>query len=403
MFYEFPQNKRYMINKDLVVKLDGKVIETIDDKISLEIYSEEKEVSLIWLYGISLWNIIPLPDYEDSIYQLDFKPISLESHGVKEDLIPVFKEPIVIKGKYRLIPHIPIYAISEIGEILDIVNDELVKCSVRSQYLVISHPYNGRVYNIHRLVALTWIPNDDFIAKPIVNHKDTNKFNNNKNNLEWNSFGDNARHAVESGLSPQAESYIMLDLKTDKEKVFYSVTTLSRYLGMNTIPHLSARIARHSQYMLKKRYIIKSTENKGPWLKDVDSNNNLQTKNASTAGVIEAKNLETGEIISGTVTNISILLKINRDTLDGLRRKYKQHNDYGYVFRDPGYMEWDNIKVVDHKLKPKQIVAIHVGTKEETAFKSLREASRFIACDKKNITRRLNTGREYKSYIFKTQ
>jgi hypothetical protein len=41
----------------------------------------------------------------------------------------------------------------------------------------------NRYFFIHRLVALTFIPNPDNL--PQVNHKDENKLNNNINNLEW--------------------------------------------------------------------------------------------------------------------------------------------------------------------------------------------------------------------------
>lgn len=401
MFYKFPQNKRYMINKDLVVKLDGKILKLDSDKITLKIYDEEKEVDLLWMYGMSLWQIIPASRCKYCIFHLEFKPINLISHKVNEDLIPVFTKPILIKNKYRVVPTIPIYAISETGEVLNLIDNTIVHPNIRTGYLVVSNPKGSKVYTIHRMTALAWIENDDFIAKPLVNHIDGNKFNCNKNNLEWGSFSDNARHMVETGLSSQAESYDVLDIVTNEERTFHSVTTLSKYLGLNTIPHLSSRIAKHAQYVIMKRYIIKSTENDSPWLKDIDVNNYHTSRNAMNAGVIEAKKIKTGKVISGTVSEISNHLCINRSTLDGLRRKYKQHDNYGYIFRDPSYMEWEDITIIKHKYKPKKIKATHVETKEEVVFDSLREAARFIACDKKNISRRLNNGKEYKSYTFK--
>lgn len=53
-------------------------------------------------------------------------------------------------------------------------------------------------FKIHRLVAMAFIPNPD--NKPCVNHKDGNKANNIKSNLEWVTYGENSIHAVDSGL-----------------------------------------------------------------------------------------------------------------------------------------------------------------------------------------------------------
>lgn len=51
---------------------------------------------------------------------------------------------------------------------------------------------------IHRLVAITFIPNP--YGLPQVNHIDGNKSNNRSNNLEWCSVSTNNKHAAITGL-----------------------------------------------------------------------------------------------------------------------------------------------------------------------------------------------------------
>lgn len=54
-------------------------------------------------------------------------------------------------------------------------------------------------YKIHRLVAITFIPNID--NKPEVNHIDGNKENNCISNLEWTTSSENMQHAFKMGLA----------------------------------------------------------------------------------------------------------------------------------------------------------------------------------------------------------
>jgi hypothetical protein len=73
-----------------------------------------------------------------------------------------------------------------------------LKPKINNGYPTVNLSKNGTVktIRIHRLVALTFIPNPDNL--PIINHKDENKQNNNVNNLEWctyeynNNYGNNA-------------------------------------------------------------------------------------------------------------------------------------------------------------------------------------------------------------------
>lgn len=69
----------------------------------------------------------------------------------------------------------------------------------RAQYTVGLRKNKKRImYLVHRLIALTYIPNPE--NKPQINHKDGNPLNNNVDNLEWVTQQENMTHAVENGL-----------------------------------------------------------------------------------------------------------------------------------------------------------------------------------------------------------
>lgn len=64
---------------------------------------------------------------------------------------------------------------------------------VDGKYKYVSH-------NVHRLVAMEFVPNPDPKKFTVVNHKDGNKLNNHKDNLEWITLSENTKHALEEGL-----------------------------------------------------------------------------------------------------------------------------------------------------------------------------------------------------------
>ena len=56
----------------------------------------------------------------------------------------------------------------------------------------------GKKYSVHRLLALSFIPNPE--GKPQVNHRDGDKLNNCLSNLEWVTQSENQIHAYAMGL-----------------------------------------------------------------------------------------------------------------------------------------------------------------------------------------------------------
>ncbi len=79
-------------------------------------------------------------------------------------------------------------------------------------YLKVS--LNKKKYNksftIHRLVAITFLDKSDNNEKLIVNHKDSNKTNNNVNNLEWITYSENTIHYINSEYYKQGGRPILI-------------------------------------------------------------------------------------------------------------------------------------------------------------------------------------------------
>ena len=97
-------------------------------------------------------------------------------------------------------------------------------------------------YFVHRLVAMTFIPNPDDL--PIINHKDENKTNNNVNNLEWcthkynNNYGTVKERLSESTKgrykgknSPNAKPILMYDIEGNFIRRFDCIHDTNEYFG----------------------------------------------------------------------------------------------------------------------------------------------------------------------------
>lgn len=106
------------------------------------------------------------------------------------------------------------YAISDEGFIINIETGRILKPDLftttkgrRVVYLRVTLSRDNVQYRfaVHRLVADHFIDNPE--NKQEVNHKDGDRYNNHKDNLEWVTCEENSVHATETGLRPKGENH----------------------------------------------------------------------------------------------------------------------------------------------------------------------------------------------------
>ena len=136
-----------------------------------------------------------------------------------------------------------LYKISNLGNVLRckkikidskgrkrIFEDLILKANInKNGYKYVNlHNKKKQAYKIHRLVAQTFIPNQE--NKPQVNHIDGNKENNRVDNLEWVTGKENIRHAYKNNLikSLKIPKEILYNLYFKKK---YTLKEIGRIYG----------------------------------------------------------------------------------------------------------------------------------------------------------------------------
>lgn len=104
---------------------------------------------------------------------------------------------------------------------------------------------NGKTTYVHRLIAITFIPNPNNL--PCINHKDENKSNNNVSNLEWCTYEYNSNYnclGIKTALSNN-KHIIVTNIITGNKTTYrnknhcscelgFSVATISKYIKNKT-------------------------------------------------------------------------------------------------------------------------------------------------------------------------
>jgi hypothetical protein len=106
-------------------------------------------------------------------------------------------------GRVRSVPR-KVRAVSKRGREYEIqLKGRILSPGICREYLIVnlSAENEQRMHRVNRLVALAFLEGE---AAEVVNHKDGDKQNNRRGNLEWATQLDNILHAVAMGLNTQA-------------------------------------------------------------------------------------------------------------------------------------------------------------------------------------------------------
>lgn len=109
----------------------------------------------------------------------------------------------VLNLEWRTVSEFPRYQVSNLGKVRNKETGKVLKTFIQnSGYEVASLAQEGKKSSakrtVHRLVAQAFLPNP--LDKPMVNHLDGNRLNNQATNLEWATPSENCQHAIQKGL-----------------------------------------------------------------------------------------------------------------------------------------------------------------------------------------------------------
>lgn len=466
MFKKIPGTVDYQINiNGKITDLAGKPVffEKKNGKIKIDIFGVNKTVNLKWLIGLSWYESGVIPDLKEHLDKIRFYPADHRLR-VRCGLMMQFTEPILYREGFRIIPSFPRYAINIEGKIIDIEKNCYVDSFSEtthgyiSVYIRSSDRSSNKNIAFHRLVALAWIPNEDFLNKPIVNHLDGNKQNNKPENLEWCSHQENCKHAVDTGLIQSNVEMKIRDIYTGKIEIFQSAADLARKLGLSRGWSSVSFLDRLPGFLHKKRYEIKRLTDNSPWYYEENQFEPDQAKKQYYS--IKVLNKKTGEIknynkakrfmeaygiyetiqiekavsliqnknkdleislkrnfitgpyrlidtvekktlIINSIKDVAETIGINRNELGlDLRRgkKFKYFNRWIVLAKD------QNESIETYQDKPKPFFAIqiknHVNGKTEIA-NSIKHASVVLGITARTIDKYCKNGKRYKGYTFR--
>lgn len=270
IYKKIPGSEKYRIS------LDREILDELNNvyfqgksNVEIELFGIKKKVRKEWLVYLAWFEVDTIKNFNNDLENISFQYTSNTLLKTTTGVIPVFKKPILYNKKYRIVPSFPRYAVSIEGVIIDTFTNELIPPVYRlgsypDVYIYSPDKSIFKTTKVHRLVALAWVSNDDYITRSVVNHLDSDKNNFHARNLEWTSLSENAQHSVDSGNNPSSIGMKIRDRVTKKIYVFNSASAMGKFLNKPTIAAEAFKY-KLPGYLYAKRYEVKLITDETPW------------------------------------------------------------------------------------------------------------------------------------------
>lgn len=469
----------YSINLDTneVVRLSGKGSKSLkqtDDRVTISLYDKKRVVKKEWLKWLAYYSITLPLKLKDEIWNVRFYEHKLKSRvKVTDKKMVVFKNPVYVDDnkEFRLLARYPDYAISIDGRLLEVNRNKIMTYDFgiklkRHKYPSIN--IYDRVANksdsilLHRLVALAWCENKDFISRPIVNHKDRNRHNFHASNLEWISYSGNTTHTF-SGTTNYNVTYKIRNIVTKEIKYLESLTAVSAFIGRSRINTVHTPLKRNTIWEgTNGKFELKLSTDKSPWLynkaneidnkrltnkyivrymngkreyfrnridlnktflnligsvksdevikkilsarPDIKYINKIEVNNVSSLGY-QAMNIITKEVfVAPSHSLLAKLIGLGKSTITkAITLGDTQRVFNNFIIRNYSDTVWDlnNLKIIDNK--PKSF-NVYENDNLVTTINSLRELSKKYKLERHFLTEhfKINNELEHKNYVIRT-
>ncbi len=321
-------SEEYLVNDFSEIKdSTGRVVETIENNGVSYIEINWFEGKRLYEKGLFILFAFERIMEDDNILG-DIEVLYLDGDSTNtflSNLTYVFKRPLesIHEGFYK-IPRYPKYLISKSGLLLNVSNMSILRWSIfkgnknKNQtpgYHSCRFKQSGKntsVY-LHRLLCLVFkkITHKEF-SKLVVNHINGIKSDNRLDNLEWTTYAENNKHAIDTGLNKIKNQILMRNLLTRKILRFSSISECSMFLGDNRRFYVYERLKDQSSKIYPD-YLQFKKDDGGEW-PDVDwsiipngtdeSNFHVATRNVFTGDITIYSTLRECSEATGVSTRV---------------------------------------------------------------------------------------------------